>query len=359
MRQLRGTGTIRRRGNRWECRIRVAGQQISVYRRTQTEAQAKADEARREHRQIRSQTPTVREWLGHWLERTRDALAVSTWTTYERHGRRYIVPVIGDVRLDMLTPDHIDRLHANAARRVSGNSVAQVHRTLSIALNAAGKREHRVSSAHRVVERAKSRKREITPLRWHEVGQLLLAAEGDAFEAAYALAVLHGLREGELLGLRWEHLDLTRRTLRAAGTATVNRLGQRVVTSPKTDRARRTLELSYRCVTALIRTPRVGQLVWPGSDGGPIARSTFYKPWLQMCDRADIRRVRFADLRHTAATLAIGDGVPIQLVSKMLGQASPGFTYKTYAHADPSGTAAIVDRINARFGACVRVVRGQ
>lgn len=66
--------------------------------------------------------------------------------------------------------------------------------------------------------------------------------------------------------------------------------------------------------------------------------------------------MRFHDLRHTAATLAIADGVPIQIVSKMLGHSSAGFTYNTYAHADAAGTAAMVDRINARFGPRVRVV---
>lgn len=75
-----------------------------------------------------------------------------------------------------------------------------------------------------------------------------------------------------------------------------------------------------------------------------------------MCERAELRPVRFHDLRHSAATLAIGDGVPIQLVSKMLGHATPGFTYNTYAHVDAAGMSAVVDRINARFGPRVRIV---
>ena len=313
---------MRRRGNRWECRIRVGGRQISLYGRTQAEAQAKADEARRDGQLTGSQSPKVRDWFARWLVLARDSVASSTWATYERHGRLYIAPSVGDVRLDLLRPDDIDKLQAYAARRVSSNTVAQVHRTLAIALSAARKRGYRVTSAVSMVEKPKVTKREISPLSWAEVEQLLVAAEGDRFEAAYALAVLHGLREGELLGLRWECIDLTRRTLRVAGAATVDLTGKRVVSSPKTDRARRTLELSDRCMNALVRTPRVGNLVWPGSDGQPLARSTFYKRWLEMCDRAGMRRVRFHDLRHSAATLAIADGVPIQLVSKMLGHAS-------------------------------------
>ena len=357
-RQRKGTGSMRRRGNLWECRIRVEGHQVSFYGITQSDAQAKANEGRREVRLAMSRSPTVREWFAKWLELIRELVAASTWATYERHGRLYIVPAIGEVLLDAITPEHIDKLHGYAARRVRGNTSGQIHRTLAIALNAAERRGHPVSRAIKVVDKPKSWKREIYPLNWDEVNQLLTAAHGSPFEAAYALAVLHGLREGELLGLRWECVDIQRRTLRVAGNATVDLEGRQVVAAPKTARARRTLDLSEPCVDALVRTPRLGALVWPGPDGEPIARSTFYKRWMAMCALAGIRRVRFHDLRHAAATLAIADGVPIQLVSKMLGHASPGFTYNTYAHADAAGTAAMVDRINARFGPRVRVVAG-
>ena len=334
----------------------IEGRQFSFYGRTQAEAQAKADDARRDRRFAIAQSPTVRDWLAKWLHLVRDSVAPTSWRTYERHARLYILPAIGDVRLDLMKPDDIDKLHAYAACRVQGNTSAQVHRTLSIAVNAARRHGVRVSDACAIVARPKATKREVHPLNWAEVEQLLGAAHGTTYEAAYALAVLHGLREGELLGLRWDCVDLERRTIRISGNATIDGEGNRVVTSPKTERARRTLDLSDVCVEALMRTTRTGPLVWSGPNGGPLARSTFYKRWLEMCDGAGIRRVRFHDLRHSAATLAVGDGVPIQLVSTMLGHATPGFTYNTYAHSDAAGTAAMVDRINARFGPRLRVV---
>lgn len=253
---------MRRRGNRWECRIRVAGHQVSVYGRTQAEAQAKADEARRERRLVVSQSPMLRDWFARWLELIRDAVASSTWATYERHGRIYIAPAIGDVRLDRLAPGDIDRLHAQAARRVSANTVGQVHRTLSIALRAARRRGYRVTSALEAVDKPKRRTHEITPLSWPEVERLLEAAEGDPFEAAYALAVLHGLRQGELLGLRWEHVDLARRTLRVAGNATVDREGSRTVTSPKTDR--RVVPWNCRIGASTHSRAHLGSVHWSG-----------------------------------------------------------------------------------------------
>src|SRR5206468_12973675 len=106
----------------------------------------------------------------------RESVAASTWLAYERHSRLYLLPALGDRRLDALVPEDIDKLHAYAARRVLGNTSGQIHRTLAITLNAARKRGYRVSDALQAVGRPKGKKREIVPLTWEEVEQLLSAA---------------------------------------------------------------------------------------------------------------------------------------------------------------------------------------
>lgn len=97
-----------------------------------------------------------------------------------------------------------------------------------------------------------------------------------------------------------------------------------------------------------MRMPRGGSLVSASPDGSPLARSTCYKRGLAM-PLSRNPEGEFVDLRYTPVMLAISGVVPIQLFSKMLGHSTPGFTYNVYAHADASGTAAIADRINARF----------
>lgn len=356
---LRGTGSVRKKGKRYQYRVSIDGQRFSFSGRTPAEAQAKALEARKEHRIAATHEPTVRDWFATWLTVLRDGgrVADQTWATYARHGRLYIVPAIGDLRLDALRLSHIDTLHAYAARRVSGTTSAQIHRTLTIALNAALARGHQISAAVRTAERPRGDKRHITTLNREEIERLLAAAHNDALEAAYALAVLLGVRRGELLGLRWEHVDLERRRIRIAGNATVDRNGKRVITAPKTATARRTLPLPELCIDALRRTPRVGELVWPGRDGGPIASSTFDKRWKEMTKSAGIRPVNFHALRHTAATLALQDDrISPHIVAAMLGHSSVAFTLATYAHVTHASAEAVVDAIDSRYGPRLRVV---
>ena len=272
-RQRQGTGTARQRGNRWEIRIFVDGRRLSVYGATQEEAQRKADAAKQQRRRT-GQAPTVRDWLAEWLELRRDQVRPQTWLSYEAHARLHIVPSIGPVRLDVLTPEHLDRLHAELARKVGGTTAHHVHMTLATALNVATKRGLPVSSAIHAVSPPRRAERAIVTLSPDEVDRLLAAAAGDPREALYVVAVLLGVREGELLGLPWGNVDRARRQLGITGTASRTLEGEHVVTLPKTSASRRRLMLPLLAVDALARTPRLGDLVWPGDDGRIMPSST-------------------------------------------------------------------------------------
>jgi len=189
---------------------------------------------------------------------------------------------------------------------------------------------------------------------------LLDAARGDPFEAAYVLAVTLGMREGELLGLRWTHIDLVARRLAVVGNATRALDGTRVVTPPKTKAGKRTLRLPSVAVEALMRTARdpASDLVWPGPNGVPWPQQRFGWRWMAMRKRAGIRAVTFHALRHTAATLALEDGQSPHVVAAMLGHASVATTLSLYAHATDASQESLVDAIDARYGPRLRVVAG-
>ena len=177
-RQRQGTGTARQRGNRWEIRIFVDGRRLSVYGATQEEAQRKADAAKQQRRRT-GQAPTVRDWLAEWLQLRRDQVRPQTWLSYEAHARLHIVPAIGPVRLDALTPEHLDRLHTELARKVGGTTAHHVHMTLSAALNVAARRGLPVSSAIHAVSPPRRVERAIVTLSPAEVDRLLAAAVSD------------------------------------------------------------------------------------------------------------------------------------------------------------------------------------
>lgn len=354
----RGTGSHRIRRGRHEIRRMINGEYRAFRGRTLAEAEAKADAAAHQPK-LSVLSPRVRDWLAEWLHRKRANVRAQTWLAYETHARRHIVPAIGNVRLDALTPEHIDKLHDLLARRVSGTTAHHVHMTLSAALSDARRRGLRVTEAIRAVDPPRRTSKEVETLTREEVGQLLRTAHGDPLEAIYVLAVTLGVREGELLGLTWQQVDLPQRRLVIRGNATRTLDGTRAITLPKTAAGRRVLKLPNVAVDALERTPQRGELVWPAPNGQPLPASTFYKQWMEMRHRAGIRPVSFHALRHTAATLAIEGGQPIQAVTRMLGHSTVTTTMKLYVHATDASSEALADFIDMQYGPRLRVISGR
>ena len=143
-----------------------------------------------------------------------------------------------------------------------------------------------------------------------------------------------GLRRGELLGLKWEDIDLDRGNLRVKRQ--IARIDGEIVEAPlKTKNAYRTLPLAEDTVDVLQQQKKkAGSSPWvfPSPTGGPISPDSVLHMLHRVLKRAGLPRVRFHDLRHTFATLALQNGVDIKTVSGMLGHFSAGFTLDTYAH---------------------------
>ena len=175
-----------------------------------------------------------------------------------------------------------------------------------------------------------------------QVVQLLEAAKGDRLEALYILAVTTGLRQGELLGLHWDDIDLGGSALRVRHT--LHELNGRVwIGEPKTRRARRQVDLPAIAVMALqhhregmlIEGRPVG-LVFCNNQGGPLRKSNLVRrSFLPLLKRAGLPVIRFHDLRHTAATLLLVQGVHPKIVQERLGHSQISLTLDTYSHILP------------------------
>ena len=159
------------------------------------------------------------------------------------------------------------------------------------------------------------------------------ARDSGVFELYY-LELATGLRRGELLGLKWEDIDLERGDLRVRRQ--IARINGEVVEAPlKTKNAYRTLPLAEDTIGVLeAQRKKTGssQWVFPSTTGGPISPDSVLHMLHRVLKRAGLPRVRFHDLRHTFATLALQNGVDVKTVSGMLGHFSAGFTLDTYAH---------------------------
>ena len=150
----------------------------------------------------------------------------------------------------------------------------------------------------------------------------------------YYIELATGLRRGELLGLKWSDIDLEHGSLRVQRQ--IARIDGEIVEAPlKTKNAYRTLPLSADAIDVLkTQEKKCGnsQYVFPSPTGGPISPDSVLHMLHRVLKRAGLPKVRFHDLRHTFATLALQNGVDIKTVSGMLGHFSAGFTLDIYAH---------------------------
>jgi integrase len=261
--------------------------------------------------------------------------------------RNHISPVLGGVKLKNLTPPHLRRLYKEKLDSGLGTrSVQYIHTTLHKALKQA------VDDgliARNVADSAKPpqlKRAEMKPLSPEQAKALLEAAGGDRFEAVYVLAVTAGLRQGEILGLKWDDVDLDGGKLQIRRT-----LYKGDFTTPKTAKSRRTVKLTARAVETLGRhreaqleeSKRVNGLwqdhglVFTTQVGTPINRHNFYaRNFKPILEKARLpHTVRFHDLRHTCATLLLSKNVNPKVVSEMLGHANITVTLDTYSHVLP------------------------
>ncbi len=292
------------------------------------------------------------EYLGRWLtDSVRDTVRPTTFERYEQMVRLHIRPVLGQLKLKNLTSAHVrglyrEKLDAGLAPR----TVQYIHVTLHKALKQAIADGLIPRNATEAVKPPQVRREEMRPLTAEQVKVLFEAAKGDRLEALYVLAVTTGLRQGELLELKWRDIDLEAGTLQVRRTLTTAKGGP-VLSAPKTKGSRRTVRLSQTGLEALRshlarqleEIDRVGSLwrenglIFASEVGEPLDRRDLtthrFKPLLK---RAGLPKIRFHDLRHTCATLLLSKNINPKVVSEMLGHSSISITLDTYSHVLPT-----------------------
>jgi integrase len=279
----------------------------------------------------------------------RASLRPLTFESYELNVAR-VVPPIGSVRLQQLTPAMLNRLYGELGEGLSPRSVRYVHTVLRHALADAVKWNRLVRNPADAAEPPSGKAAKAPPMKTWSAAELrafLAHVADDRLYAGFHLAATTGLRRGELLGLRWRDVDLG--TGRLAVVQTL--VGKRQLSQPKTDRSRRSVALDPATVTAL-REHRKRQLeerlawgpafedehdlVFCREDGSPIWPRSFSRAFERHAKDAGLAAIRLHDLRHSHATLALQAGVHPKVVSERLGHSGVGITLDTYSHAIPA-----------------------
>ena len=296
---------------------------------------------------------TVREYLSRWLsDSVKGTVRTSTFERHEQIIRVHLVPTLGRIKLKTLTPANVRGLHREKLDAgLAPATVRKIHSTLHKALSQAVS-DGLIPRNAADVKAPRATPEEMRPLSETEARVFLDVAResGDRFEPLYVLAITTGLRRGELLGLRWEDLDLERKTLRVS-RALVREGGHHILGETKTKRGRRRVELTTRTVSALkihrkrqleerVRLSGLYEdqgLVFATSTGKPVNPENLVKrSFKPLLVKAALPEIRFHDLRHTCATLLFGRGVHPKMVQELLGHATIAMTLDTYSHYLPS-----------------------
>jgi integrase len=308
---------------------------------------------------------SIGEFLSEWLDAIRATVRPSTHDSYSRLVKRYIVgepgqaggPRIGGTQLQRLTAPTLNALYADLLRggrknsegALSPRTVRYVHAIIHKALSDAvrwGKVSRNVAD---LADPPKQRTPEMRTWAAPEVRRFLEYVLADRLYALWRLAVSAGLRRGELLALRWEDLDPKASRLSIRRTLITVRY-KLLFSTPKTARGTRSVALDAVTLAAL-RDHRKRQaeehlawgpayedkgLIFCQEDGRPIHPDRISKMFQGHAKAAGLPRVRFHDLRHTAATLALQAGIHPKVVSERLGHSTVSLTLDTYTHAVPA-----------------------
>lgn len=315
---------------------------------------------------------TLGEYLQRWLrDYAQPKTAVKTRERYTEIIDLHLVPALGHVRLSKLQPIHLQQYYAEALQAgrkdgrpggLSAQTVLHHHRLLHKALETAVRWQLIGRNVADAVEPPRPERHEMKALTEDEITRLLGAARGHWLYVPILLAVTTGLREGEILGLRWQDVD------HQAGTLAVRQVLQRtdnglIFKEPKTQKSRRSVTLPA-FVVEFLRRHREEQaalkdqleteyqeygLVCPRADGRPRCPTTVIPSLTAILSRAGLPRVRFHDLRHTHASLLLSQGVHPKVVSERLGHSTISITLDTYSHVLPGMQEEVARRLDSLF----------
>jgi integrase len=361
---------------RWEARLNLGwhdGKRVrkSFFATTREGAAKLLADAKSQHDRgipIPHSGTTVARYLADWLIAVKGTIRPRTFESYELHVRHHIIPELGNIRLSALRPEHVrGLLKRKLDAGLSPQTVVHMRTVLNTAFRQAI--DDRLLSWNPVssVKRPKVRRRAYSSFNADQARAFLLAAESSKLGAAFAIGLSLGLRRGEVLGLRWQDIDLDGLTLRVEQT--VQRIRAKiagtagfVASEPKTDRSRRTLALPAMLVPLLKRhrarqaqerlaaggewNDALGGLLFTTPLGRPIEPKDVQAEFKATLAAAKLPDMRLHDLRHAAATFLIAQGLPLRLVMEVLGHSTIALTANTYGHIERGMMADAASRMN-------------
>ncbi len=285
---------------------------------------------------------TVTEHLNQWLEGyVKTNCSIRTYDGYKSIVEHHLIPALGNIKLKELQPPAIQAYYGKACETLSARTVHHQHRVLSQSLKYAVRQGYLGRNPAEFVDPPTPRKKVMRTLTPAEVETLLETAKDNHYYPVIYTAVSTGLRQAELLGLRWRDIDLDMASI-SVSQVLYKRQGVCQFKEPKTAHSRRRVSMTPKLALFLRdyklecqlsgKALTFDSLVFSNSEGKPLDPGVLSHDFARIVKRAGLEHLRFHDLRHTFASLMLLRGAKPKVISEALGHSSVAFTMDTYSH---------------------------
>lgn len=355
--RAKGEGSIRKRPNgTWEARITIGrdpgtGKLIrrSIYGKKQQDVKNKMQAIQAQLNSGDYTEPsnlTVEDWMKTWLEDYTNHLKPRTKTTYAGFANNHIIPLLGKAKIQKLQPHDIQKAYNKLSKTLSPKTVHNVHGVLHEALSKAVSNGIIKANPSDLCTLPKLRKAEIRPLTEEEMRAFIWKALEKDEGLVQVIDLMTGMRQSEILGLTWDHVDLENNTIHIRQQLQLIGNGVYQLTTPKHDKMRDivvpdfVIQLLRRQKTVQKRQQMAAGPLWDNPQGfvftdelgDHLKRHTVYKRFKKIAEAIGCPEARFHDLRHTYAVSSLRAGDDIKTLQDNLGHHSAAFTLDTYGH---------------------------
>ncbi|HEX4203370.1 MAG TPA: site-specific integrase [Ktedonobacteraceae bacterium] len=371
-RSVHGGGSVfQRKDGRWEAKFKVeeTGKYKSLYARTEKEAYKLLEDAKFQQKQGTLATgpqQTVKDFLEYWLENVeKPTIELGTYFNNRIIVHKHLIPGLGHIKLQKLTAQQVQTFYSRKLKDgAAASRIEQFQGVLHKALTYARRMKLvsvNVTDDVQVPRRVEYEGPVLTP---EQVRLLLREAREKGLEIPIALGVTMGMRIGEILGLRWSDIDLVKGTLRVSRTLNYLPEYRFVETKGKTKASRRNMLLPQFLIALLKKQAALQlerkegagtewidrDLVFSNKVGDYIIPTTLRRRFYRLLLNVGLPRMHFHDLRHSAATILISMGVPVNMVQELLGHSDVSITLDIYAAVVPSMRQDAIKKMDDLFG---------
>lgn len=362
-------GSVKKDGNSWYYVFTIGkgadGRRIQKKKRgfkTKKEAEkalAEAINAVNQGTYVEPSKLLFREYLDQWFLTKQKSIGIQTSKVYKNYLQGRIIPSLGEYPLSKLTTMQLQAyVNSLSDEGLSSSTIKKIHEIIRNSLGHAVDFELLSKNPSLKVKLPKSNKKEMIVWSEEELNKFLSKAKEVDYFIVFFLALTTGMRQGEILGLRWKDIDFEKGLINIKQTLSHD--GKEFISGAKTKSSQRAIKLSESTLKVLKQRKltvtkdkhslgslyRDFDLVACSHHGTPLNPANVGRTLNKLIKTADVPKIRFHDLRHTHATLLLSKGMNIKIISERLGHSNIKVTLDTYSHVLPSMQEEVAQKLD-------------